>query len=175
MHDDIDFTPPRRQSFVAAQEKLEKYLLLMLEKDWGCTAFALDPFNRGEALKGILTAYGRASRYKKVEEWIVKRIEQHAVTAPPVAKAAVSASEKAKGDRRVSEFTTRKRNAATDPSNGVIDERELYNSEADSVNERNDESIPEYWRRMKFTNRLPAMSAVGRDVLGMQSSTTSVE
>jgi hypothetical protein len=48
-----------------AKDKLEKYLAIMLENNWVCAAFALDHFNRGEASKDILEAYGKGSRYKE--------------------------------------------------------------------------------------------------------------
>lgn len=100
---------------------MEKYLRLMLENDWACAAFSLDPFNRGEALKNILDAYGKGSRYSKVEQWIRKRIEKHTAETPPAATPTVSDSQKAKETRRVSEFLTCKRNTGGSQAHEPVD------------------------------------------------------
>jgi hypothetical protein len=43
-----------------AKDKLERYLAIMLENNSVCAAFALDPFNRGEAIENILEAMEKA-------------------------------------------------------------------------------------------------------------------
>lgn len=143
-------------------------LRIILENNWVCAAFALGPFNRGEALKNISEEYDRGHRYQ--EAWIRKRIEQHTVPVPASEQPNVSASQKAKETRRVSEFSTRRRNGAVGQSDDPVDEWNLFNSDSDSVNEIGDEPILDYWKRMGSIKQLPALAHIAREVLGLSAS-----
>jgi hypothetical protein len=110
-----------------------------------------------------------------VEDWSLKRIEQHPVRAPIPEDPAVSESLKAKEIRRVSEFSTRKRNDATGQAFEPVDDWKLFNSDSDSADDDGEGSILQYWKCMHLTKRLPASGCVAKDVLGLPSSATSVE
>jgi hypothetical protein len=57
LHDQVSMTEARQASYLAAVGKLEKYLLLLLQNNWVCAAFALNPPNRAAVLRALFETY----------------------------------------------------------------------------------------------------------------------
>lgn len=181
MHDHISLIEERQSSYQAAVGKLEKYLYKLLQNDWVCAAFALDPINRGAGLRTLFDTYSTLFedgnlqyRYDHVVSWIQSRAETHKKAAPvPTSgsKEAVTST----NPRRKNAFASRNSAQQTPLSGNEMDLWNVYNDDSGTFEAEGQESVLEYWRRQCKNTLLEPLAQVARDLMGLAASTTSVE
>ena len=105
----------------------------VLQNDWACAAFALDPINRVDGLRTLFETYavvfpdaGLESRFDEVVVWIQESITEHTPTSSETSTAPVNLAASTLSIRRKNAFASR--TPTNQSSNGSEnDPWELYN------------------------------------------------
>lgn len=181
MHDHVSLTEARRKSYNQAVSKLEKYLLLLLNNNWACAAFALDPMNREAGLERLFETYATAFddpslklRFDEVVEWLRKRVSKYEVKGVATTGPATEKNSKLTPWRKnaFASRTPTQRNLSGEEDG---DAWSFYNDDSRRFEAEQNEKVLIYWRRQHNNPLLRPLARVARDVLGMAPSTTSVE
>jgi hypothetical protein len=178
LHSHPSVSAARYESSEAAIKKLNKYLKRFLNNQWVCAAFALDPTVREEGLQALrVDTYNMPKQYKKTMAFIRDRTKDY-----------VNKSNRRLGPqendvqmlkpkpKRVNKFaSTRFQAGHQEISHNVDDPWECYNSDLKRFETVENESVLGYWKRMSQHRDMVPLCHFARDVLGLASSSASVE
>ena len=178
IHDHPSVSAVRVASSQAAIRKLNKYLKRFLNNFWVCVAFALDPTVREEGLNTLLVeTYDMPRQYKKTIAFVRERLQHYA----GLTKDGIRGNNKEvqivkPKPKRVNKFaSTRFQAGHQEVVHDVDDPWECYNSDLKRFETVENESVLAYWNRMRQHDDIYPLCLVARDVLGLASSTASVE
>lgn len=175
--------PARRHSFQAAIDKLMKYMIPMLNNNWLCAAFALDPVNKEKGLNILFgpAQYDMPERTEEVVEFIRRRMQLYEVPTDDVP----DDSSQTVVDRRSASpnpFASSSSNTSPAGSSSQappLDAWSEYNSpyaHQRLIESKANEDILAFWKRQETTNfQLKPLSRVARDVLSLPASSVDVE
>jgi hypothetical protein len=170
--------PPNRQpSFRAAIAKLHKYMDRMLENDWVCAAFALDANVKEAGLNKLFVFYEREHRTSDVVQFIRTQLGRYEVDQPTLDSEQLVQNVRETSPNPFSSFVSFLDDGVD--STGGIDAWSEYNSSfalEKDLNRKPNESVLQFWKRQDRGNlKLKPLARVARDVLGIASSSVSVE
>lgn len=165
----------RKASCKVAVDKLQKYLNKFLKNRWTCAAFALDPTVREAGLELLLTEeYNAEYLLDGVLRWIELGIEWRGKDLPQDAE-----DDEVKWVRkpqRVNKFaSTRFQSGQQEITHDTSDPWQCYNSGLERYDTIEGEPVLAYWKRMSEFKEMRALAEWARDILGLASSSASVE
>lgn len=169
----------RKASFQAAIDKLTKYITPMLENDWVCAAFALDPINKEEGLENLFgpSGYNTPGRKDAVVRFIRRRLQcyQTEVEEAPEDNQTVSDSEHTPPPF-ASTYQASPAASQQDPSADAWTEYNSKTGHLRFVLAEPKEHILQYWARQERINpRMRSLARVARDILSLAAASTDVE
>ncbi|KAJ9112260.1 hypothetical protein QFC22_006344 [Naganishia vaughanmartiniae] len=175
IHDHPSVTQGRRQSCHGAIPKLEKYLGRFVKNKWVCAAFALEPAVREQGLRTLLTEeYVEDEYFDSVVAWIIKRVEVHKTIIggqPVTSRPEVKPVQKQRFNNKYA--SDRFKSGRKEIQYDINDPWACYNS--DDFLAYEDEPVLDYWKRMSKVKEMRPLALVARDILGLASSSASVE
>jgi hypothetical protein len=171
--------PARRASFEKAIMKLQKYINPMLQNNWICAAFALNPAIKEQGLANLFSTYGLPGRTQEVVDFIRKRMQAYQEEeAHEQEEEVIALREKEDSPEPFAASCSQQSQSSTrdDPSVDAWGEFNSRFATAKYIIARLGENILQHWKRQSDTNiRLRPLARVARDILGLASSSTSVE
>jgi hypothetical protein len=177
LHSHPSVSAARVQSSEEAIEKIQKYLKKFVTNRWLCAAFALDPTVREEGLHKLLTeVYGAAPWYERTLRWINKRVKVYQEELKHTLSPKQEEVEWVNKPKRVNKFASARFQAGhQEITHDVDDPWACYNSDLKRFETVENEPILHYWKRMAEHKEMLPLAYVARDVLGLASSSASVE
>jgi len=166
----------RREASEAAIKKLQKYLNKFLMNKWVCAAFAFDPTVRQEGLEKLLTkAYAGGKYYEATIDWIKTKTKDYQEFLKD-RNIDVDDVQWVKKPKRVNKFASSRFQAGhQEITHDMKDPWACYNSELKRFETTEDEPVLAYWKRMAEHREMLPLALFVRDVLGLASSSASVE
>jgi hypothetical protein len=178
IHQHPSVSAARRESSDAARDKLKKYMSTFLVNRWVCAAFALDPTVREEGLETLLTkVYQGQMYYEKTVRWIKKRVERYRELYHNGSLRVPDEVEVVNKPKRVNRFASTRFQVGNqaEVTHDTTDAWACYNSEVPRYTTFDGETPLAYWKRMAEYKEMKPLADVAKDLLGMASSTASVE
>ncbi|KAJ9095036.1 hypothetical protein QFC21_005829 [Naganishia friedmannii] len=167
----------RRRCVVEAVARLQKYLNKFVQNPWVCAAFALDPTVREEGLSQLLTVeYDGSKCFENTLTFIRLRTEEYQEAMKGSSRRREEEVQWVKKHARVNKFASSRYKAGhQDITHDVDDPWECYNSEMKRFETLENESVLGYWKRMAEHKEMRPLAMVAKDILGLASSSASVE
>ncbi|KAJ9120590.1 hypothetical protein QFC22_002519 [Naganishia vaughanmartiniae] len=160
-----------------SQMQLRKYLDRMMQNDWICAAFALDANVKEAGIKKMFELYRIGDRTPEVVRFIRNRISSHHDDARSSDSKMQEPTPRERSPNPFATCTTHVVDSNCEKS--VQDSWDEYNSTFSTekdLNQYHNESVLQFWKRQDRTNhKLRPLAKIARDVLGVASSSTSVE
>ncbi|KAJ9116495.1 hypothetical protein QFC22_001640 [Naganishia vaughanmartiniae] len=178
LHSHPSVSSSRRQSSDAAVKKLRKYLSRFIKNKWVCAAMALDPTVRQIGLEKLLTEeYKADAHFKDTIRFIKGSVSDcQSMTEDP--------ADEGEDEVRVTRKPDRPNRFASDQYQtghqeaidfDVKDPWSCYTAKAARYATFAGEPVLAYWKRMAEYKEMLPLAMVARDVLGLASSSASVE
>ncbi|KAJ9109152.1 hypothetical protein QFC21_000480 [Naganishia friedmannii] len=174
IHQHPSVSTARRESSDAARDKLRKYMNSFLV----CAAFALDPTVREEGLETLLTkVYQGQTYYEKTVRWIKRREERYRELYDNGSLRVPDEVEVVNKPKRVNRFASTRFQVGNqaEVTHDTTDAWACYNSEVPRYATFDGETPLAYWKRMSEYKEKKPLADLAKDLLGMASSTASVE
>lgn len=177
IHSHPSVSAVRRECSDGAVDKLRKYLFKFLQNPWVCAAFALDPTVREEGMSQLLTVEYEGQQYFDTTlEFIKDRIRVYQESMKSSRSPKEDDVKWVKKATRVNKFaSSRYLTGQKEITHDVHDPWECYNSDMKRFETTENESVLDYWKRMAAFPEMRPLAMVARDVLGLASSSASVE
>jgi hypothetical protein len=167
----------RVKSGESAVKKFEKYIWTFIENKWVTAAFALDPSVRELGLEELLTEHYEAAIYlEETINFIKERIAYHQDKIgwePDQETDEVTWVVEPK--RRNPFASSRYQLGQSEPDHDKTDPWACYNSDSKRFAMAENEPVLVYWKRMADVKELRPLALAARDILGLASSSASVE
>ncbi|KAJ9117620.1 hypothetical protein QFC22_004470 [Naganishia vaughanmartiniae] len=178
IHNRPHISAARRDSSTEAVQKLQKYVKKFVQNKWVLAAFCFDPTVRDRGMKQLLTKeYAAEKFYTKTIKFIKGKMEvNQAALQNGQARKKMDEIKVVERSKRINKFASAQYQAGQQEI--TVDRSDpwaCYNS-AESRYATFDGELPlAYWKRMaQYAEMLP-LAYVARDVLGLASSSASVE